>query len=87
MSLYIPHRNIELEGDFKQSVNSYVLIAGDTLFRESIGRTDLPMGNHDELLNSVKDKLFTLPHDTLVLSGHGPNTTISHEKEHNPFFV
>lgn len=62
-----------------------VLIAGDTLFRESIGRTDLPMGNHDELLSSIRTKLFTLPDDTLVLPGHGPNTTIKHEKSFNPF--
>lgn len=62
------------------------LIAGDTLFRGSIGRTDLPGGNHRQLLESVSGKLFTLPGDTLVLSGHGPATTIADEKASNPFF-
>lgn len=61
------------------------VIAGDVLFRESIGRTDLPGGNMDTLLNSIQNKLFTLPDQTIVLSGHGEQTTIAHEKLHNPF--
>jgi glyoxylase-like metal-dependent hydrolase (beta-lactamase superfamily II) len=60
-------------------------IAGDTLFRGSIGRTDLPGGNHDLLLKKIKSELFTLPDETIVYSGHGPETTISFEKIHNPF--
>ena len=64
---------------------SKMLINGDCLFRESIGRTDLPGGNHNQLINSIKSKLFSLPDDTKVYSGHGPETTIGHEKAYNPF--
>lgn len=66
--------------------NSPILIAGDTLFRQSIGRTDLPFGNSDQLRESIQTQLFTLPDNTIVLPGHGPNTTIGFEKLHNPFF-
>lgn len=62
------------------------LIAGDVLFRESIGRTDLPGGNHATLLQSIREKLFVLPDDVKVFPGHGPSTTIGHEKKYNPFF-
>lgn len=60
-------------------------IAGDTLFHGSIGRTDLPGGNHQLLLRKIKSELFSLPDDTIVYPGHGPETTISFEKSHNPF--
>lgn len=63
-----------------------IVIGGDVLFRESIGRTDLPGGNHDDLIRSIQEKLFTLDDDIVVYSGHGPETTIGHEKAHNPFF-
>lgn len=63
-----------------------LLISGDVLFSGSIGRTDLPMGNHETLLKSVREKLFVLPDDVKVYSGHGPATTIGHEKRTNPFF-
>lgn len=62
-----------------------LLIAGDVLFYESIGRTDFPRGNYDDLLHNIRTKLFTLPDDTLVVPGHGRTTTIGHEKTHNPF--
>ncbi|WP_447641089.1 MULTISPECIES: MBL fold metallo-hydrolase [Chitinophagaceae] len=62
-----------------------LLIAGDTLFQESIGRTDLPYGNHEELISHIKSKLFTLPDETKVYPGHGPHTTIGHEKRTNMF--
>lgn len=62
-----------------------LLIAGDTLFKGSIGRTDLEGGNHHQLVESVRKRLLTLPGDTLVLSGHGPATTIADEKASNPF--
>lgn len=62
-----------------------ILIGGDVLFRESIGRTDLPGGNHDTLLNSIRTKLFVLPDEVTVFPGHGTSTTIGYEKENNPF--
>lgn len=63
-----------------------ILITGDTLFADSIGRTDLPGGSHEQLLDSIRTKLFTLPDDVTVYPGHGPKTTIGHEKRHNPYF-
>ncbi len=59
---------------------------GDLLFYRSIGRTDFPGGNSDELLRSVRERIFTLPGETVVYSGHGPKTTVSDEMHHNPFF-
>ena len=61
------------------------LIAGDVLFQMSIGRTDLPGGDFDTLINSIKNKLMNLPDDTVVYPGHGPKTTIGFEQENNPF--
>ena len=61
------------------------LVAGDTLFRESIGRTDLPGGNPRQILQSIHDKLLPLPGDTVVIPGHGENTTIDHERRNNYF--
>ncbi len=62
------------------------VVSGDVLFNGSIGRTDLPGGNHADLLNSIRTKLFTLPDDYTVVPGHGPTTTIGAEKMSNPFF-
>jgi hydroxyacylglutathione hydrolase len=70
---------------FYNETEGYV-IAGDVLFFESIGRTDLPGGNHQILLQSIQNQLFTLPDETIVYPGHGPTTTIRHEREYNPFF-
>ncbi len=61
------------------------LFAGDVLFKESIGRTDLYGGNFEQLRNSIKEKLLTLPDETIVHPGHGDDTTIGHEKLRNPF--
>ncbi len=61
------------------------VINGDCLFRGSIGRTDLPGGDFDTLIRSIRSKLFSLPDETVVYCGHGPETTIGHEKKHNPF--
>lgn len=60
------------------------LIAGDTLFQEGIGRTDLPGGDSRQILSSIREKLFSLPEDTRVYPGHGAPTTIEHEKRFNP---
>jgi hydroxyacylglutathione hydrolase len=60
-------------------------IGGDTLFEGSIGRTDLPGGDHETLLRSIKANMFNLPDETVVYPGHGPETTIGQEKIHNPF--
>lgn len=62
-----------------------ICIGGDVLFRESIGRTDLPGGNHDQLIRSIQNNMFLLDDDTTVYCGHGPSTTIGHEKKYNPF--
>jgi hydroxyacylglutathione hydrolase len=62
------------------------IISGDVLFYRSIGRTDLPLGDHETLLKSIREKLFTLPGETKVYSGHGPVTSIGDEKKENPFF-
>jgi len=63
------------------------VISGDALFAGSIGRTDFPGGHHQTLLDSIRQQLFSLPDETRVLSGHGPDTTIGKEKRTNPFFV
>jgi len=61
------------------------IICGDVIFQMSIGRTDLPFGDYDTLIKSITDKLFSLPDSTQIYCGHGPNTVLSFEKEHNPF--
>ncbi len=61
------------------------VITGDVLFKDTIGRTDLPSGDFNRLMQSIKTRLFTLPPDTVVYPGHGPETTIGYEKTHNPF--
>lgn len=63
----------------------YIALSADVLFNLSIGRTDLPMGDHQTLLASIREKLFVLDDQTVVYPGHGPKTTIGFEKENNPF--
>ncbi|CAM3889848.1 MBL fold metallo-hydrolase [Geobacillus stearothermophilus] len=80
----------ETPGHSPGSVSYYceaaqLVFSGDALFAGSIGRTDLPGGNHQQLLASIHRKLLTLPEETLVLSGHGPETTIGMEMDTNPF--
>ncbi|MDQ2883141.1 MAG: MBL fold metallo-hydrolase [Actinomycetota bacterium] len=62
-----------------------LLVSGDTLFAGSIGRTDLPGGDHEQMLASLRDKILVLDDDTVVLPGHGPQTTIGRERASNPF--
>jgi glyoxylase-like metal-dependent hydrolase (beta-lactamase superfamily II) len=64
-----------------------VLISGDVLFQQSIGRTDLPGGNYETLMNSIHTELMALPNETIVYSGHGPETTIGSERMNNPFLT
>ena len=64
-----------------------MLIAGDTLFARSIGRTDLPGGSFEKIIRSLHDRVLTLPDDTTVIPGHGPVTTIGEEREENPFLA
>jgi hydroxyacylglutathione hydrolase len=62
-----------------------LLIAGDTLFARSIGRTDLPGGSFEKIIRSLKNRVMALPDETVVIPGHGPRTTIGEEREENPF--
>lgn len=64
-----------------------VALVGDVLFAGGIGRTDLPGGDAETLFHSIRTQLFTLPDETIVLPGHGPSTTIGHEKRTNPFLI
>jgi glyoxylase-like metal-dependent hydrolase (beta-lactamase superfamily II) len=68
-------------------VGSGVVFSGDALFRGSIGRSDLPGGNRETLIASIRRELLSLPDATRVLSGHGPETTISAERRTNPFLA
>ena len=81
---------IETPGHSPGSVSFYCekqhfVIGGDVLFKGSIGRTDLPGGNHQTLLKTIEEKLLVLPDETIVYSGHGEPTTIGEEKIHNPY--
>ncbi|WP_293759554.1 MBL fold metallo-hydrolase [uncultured Aquitalea sp.] len=67
------------------SPEAALLVAGDVLFQGSIGRTDFPMGNHQQLIDAIENKLFALPDEVVVIPGHGPLTTLGEEKRHNPF--
>ncbi|RLQ98240.1 MBL fold metallo-hydrolase [Falsibacillus albus] len=83
---------LETPGHSPGSVSYYVekdgfVIAGDTLFFQGIGRTDLPGGNQDQLMKTIHNKLLTLPEDTIVLSGHGVETNIQDEMDGNPFLT
>jgi hydroxyacylglutathione hydrolase len=64
-----------------------LVITGDTLFADGVGRTDFPGGSHNELINSIRTKLLVLPDTTKVYPGHGPSTTIGHERRYNPYII
>ena len=84
----IPIEVLHTPGHTKGSISLKVgkaLFSGDTLFFRSVGRTDLPMGSFKELEKSIREKLYTLPDETIVYTGHGENTTIGEEKKYNEF--
>jgi glyoxylase-like metal-dependent hydrolase (beta-lactamase superfamily II) len=86
MTFHILHTPGHTQGSISLYLKSEdVVFVGDALFAGSIGRTDFPSGNHDQLITSIKAKLLTLPPETRVYSGHGPITTIIREKRTNPF--
>jgi hydroxyacylglutathione hydrolase len=66
-------------------LNDKTMFVGDTLFRDSIGRTDLPGGDFDELARSIRERIYTLDDDVMIYPGHGPPTTVGFEKHNNPF--
>jgi len=70
---------------FHLEADRRILFTGDTLFAESIGRTDLWGGSHPELISSIRKRLMRFDDETLVIAGHGPSTTIGHERRFNPF--
>jgi hydroxyacylglutathione hydrolase len=70
---------------YTEEFESPMLFSGDTLFQNSIGRTDLPGGDFDTIKKSIKSRLYDLPEETQVITGHGPMTSIANEKKFNPF--
>lgn len=85
ITLEVRHTPGHSPGGIALYTDGHVFV-GDTLFSGSIGRTDLPGGDYNTLISSVRKKLFTLPEETKVYCGHGPETTIGREKQYNPFF-
>lgn len=88
----IPAQVLHTPGHTEGSLCLYMpaeglLLAGDTLFAGSVGRTDLPGGNQRKLIESIREQLLPLPDTTLVIPGHGPETTIGEERESNPFLT
>lgn len=81
---HAPGHVVFVAQDLPANTNGFV-VSGDTLFAGSIGRTDLPMSDHQQLISGIRQELLTLPGDTMVYSGHGPATSIEHEKDSNPF--
>jgi glyoxylase-like metal-dependent hydrolase (beta-lactamase superfamily II) len=66
-------------------VTEGIAFVGDVIFRESIGRTDFPGGSYETLIETIRTKIYTLPENTILYNGHGPQTTVAHEKRYNPF--
>jgi glyoxylase-like metal-dependent hydrolase (beta-lactamase superfamily II) len=86
LTLQLLHTPGHSKGSISIKIDN-ILFSGDTLFNFSIGRTDLPGGNYEELISSIKNKILIFPDDTQVLSGHGPETTVGKEKKINPFLT
>ncbi|MFZ8933937.1 MAG: MBL fold metallo-hydrolase [Bacteriovoracaceae bacterium] len=70
---------------YTEELDTPLLFSGDTLFKGSIGRTDFPGGNYDEIMKSIKQRLLLLPEETTIITGHGPSSVIHVEKKQNPF--
>ncbi|MEE1072248.1 MAG: MBL fold metallo-hydrolase, partial [Cellulosilyticum sp.] len=68
------------------SEEEHLIFVGDIIFAGSVGRSDLPGGNSVKLLNGIREEIFTLPGETVILAGHGPQTTVEQEKNTNPVF-
>lgn len=89
----VPFKVIHVPGHSPGSICFYhepedgdpVLIAGDTVFADGIGRTDFPHSDHKAFIPNIKNKIFTLPPETMILPGHGPATTVAREKQYNPW--
>lgn len=84
LKLLVMHTPGHTQGSVSFYANG-VLFAGDTLFQGSVGRTDLPGGDHDQMMGSIVDRLLSLPDDTIVLPGHQGQTTIGEERQRNPY--
>lgn len=84
LDFYVLHTPGHTPGGCCFMIGEHV-ITGDTIFRESIGRTDFPGGSHKQLLNSIREQLLGLPETTKLYPGHGPATDVAYEKKHNPF--
>ena len=85
MKITAIHAPGHTRGSLMFTINDEILISGDVLFAGSIGRTDLPTGSSKEMITTLKTKVLTLSDDLLVLTGHGPETTIKFERKNNPY--
>ncbi len=83
--LFVPGHTVGHVVFYESAIN--VVFGGDVLFKDGIGRTDLPGGDYNTLMHSIREVLFALPDTTTVCSGHGPTTTIGDEKKYNPFMA
>ena len=83
--LELPGHTMGGSGFLLDDGKKMILIAGDTIFCGSVGRTDLPGGDHNTLINSIKREILSLPDEVEIISGHGGNTTVGFERKHNPY--
>ena len=85
LKIQVIHAPGHTRGSLMFLINDEVLVSGDVLFAGSIGRTDLPTGSHDQMMNTLKTRILPLSDDLRVLTGHGPETTIERERKSNPY--